>query len=164
MIPSRLLILQRRKNLFRNSEGVVATAVSSSGVTDAATSIAGFDASIQFPAGGTLALLFRTNTLSVGAAYTLSVYVQMDDGSAPDVRTANNAGDFSMQTNNGIAAASTVNHLGGSLYRITTPFVSTGYASSGVIRYAAQSGKAFRITGMQVNKGLTAASYQKTGA
>jgi hypothetical protein len=166
MTPAqKILILRRKPNLFRNSEGVVATAANASNVTNAATSIAGFENSIQIPAGVAVAVMYRGYVQTAGTAYTLSLFVEMDDAGAPVVGVTNSTGDFSIQVRNGITSVSRLNQIGGALWRVSTSFVSDGTAPNiGVARYATQSGKAFRVTGYQLNTGLTASAYQKTGA
>jgi hypothetical protein len=166
MTPAKLaLLLRRRPNLFRNSEGLAATGANVTNVTNAAASIAGFDNSIQFPAGATLAIFYRGFIQTLGVTYTLSAFVEMDDGAAPTVGVTNATGDFSMQVRNAVSAPSRVDQIGATLWRVSTPFVSDGTTPNiGVLRYATQSGKAFRVTGYQLNTGLTASAYQKTGA
>lgn len=158
--------LYARTNLFLNSEGGRATAASNTNTTDAGASITGFTASIQFPASATLALLYRGGySPQPGATFTLSAIVQMDDNSVPVSSPNSNlpSADLSLQVNNAPFAADTVTAVPGvaGAYRLSKTFVHDGLTTNiGIVRYATQSGKGFRVTAMQVNKGALQ-PYQK---
>lgn len=151
------------QNLLTYSEGVVSTFGTSSGVTDAGTSITGYAASVQFGDNSLVRHAYKTYIPKSGATYTISVIVQMDDNSAPVVTTSNAAGDFCLVGSTAITTGvPVVTSLGGNVYRVSATTVATAATGWGVAKYTGQSSKGFRITGIQVNEGSVAQNYIRT--
>jgi hypothetical protein len=134
-------------NRILNSEGIVSTYVSN-GVTTASISILGKENSIQFPETAITATAYKSTTLVNGRVYTIAFYAQMDDNSIPIVPNSSTSGDFCIQVNNNFSGADSIVHIGNNVYLIVKTFTSTGYTTSGVVRYASQSLKGFKISGI----------------
>ena len=150
------------QNLITYSEGAIAQ-YKATNVTDAATSISGYAASVQFGDNSVLRISYKTYTPKVGATYTLVVIAQMDDNTAPVAGSNTVTGDFSLVLAGGIATTTTVTPLGSNIYRVTaSAAATTTTANFGVIKYTGQSSKGFRITGIQVNEGSVAQNYIRT--
>ena len=73
--------MEARTNLATNSEGAAATWTVSN-VSDAGTPIAGFSASLAFGTNSVQRSAFKLLSVTSGTVYTVSVFVQMDDGGA----------------------------------------------------------------------------------
>ena len=151
------------QNLVTYSEGVVSILDSSSGVTNAGTTITGYANSIQFGDNSVARVAYKLYTHKIGATYTISVIVQMDDNNAPVVGLNNSSGDFCLVGSTAVITGTPViTSLGGNVYRVSATTVATGATSWGVVKYTGQSSKGFRITGIQVNEGSVAQSYTRT--
>jgi hypothetical protein len=150
------------QNLVTYSEGAIAEYNTATNVTDAATSISGYAASVQFGDNSVLRVLYKSYTPKVGATYTLAVIAQMDDNTAP-VAGSTVTGDFSLVLAGGVVTTTTVTPLGSNIYRVTASVAATTTtATFGVAKYTGQSSKGFRITGIQVNEGSVAQNYIRT--
>ncbi len=150
------------QNLVTYSEGAIAQYNTATNVTDAATSISGYAASVQFGDNSVLRVLYKSYTPKVGATYTLAVIAQMDDNTAP-VAGSTVTGDFSLVLAGGVITTTTVTPLGSNIYRVTASVAATTTTVTfGVAKYTGQSSKGFRITGIQVNEGSVAQSYIRT--
>lgn len=150
------------QNLVTYSEGAIAQYHTATNVTDAATSISGYAASVQFGDNSVLRVLYKSYTPKVGATYTLAVIAQMDDNTAP-VAGSTVTGDFSLVLAGGVITTTTVTPLGSNIYRVTASVAATTTTVTfGVAKYTGQSSKGFRITGIQVNEGSVAQSYIRT--
>jgi len=149
------------QNLVTYSEGVVSTLDSSSGVTNAGTTITGYANSIQFGDNTVTRLAYKPYTYKIGATYTISVIVQMDDNSAPVVGLNNSSGDFCLVCASRVTTSTpVVTSLGGNVYRVSSSLVTTSTPPSwGVVKYTTQSSKGFLITAIQVNEGSVAQNY-----
>lgn len=145
-------------NQLLDNQGASGTYLTASGVTTAATSIAGYANSVQFPATATTSTLYKANTLTAATVYTFAAIVQMDDGSAPVVPVSVMLGDFCVQVNNAPAGADSVTNIGGSVYMVVKTFTATPYATSGLVRYNTQSAKGFRATSYAIFTGTVTAS------
>ena len=152
------------QNLVTYSEGVVSTLDSSSGVTNAGTTITGYANSIQFGDNSVTRAAYKLYTHKIGATYTISVIVQMDDNSAPVVGLNNSSGDFCLVGSSMVTTSTpVVTSLGGNVYRVSSSLVTANTPPSwGVLKYTTQSSKGFRITGIQVNEGSVAQNYIRT--
>ena len=152
------------QNLVTHSEGVVSTLDSSLVVTDAGTTITGYANSIQFGDNTVTRLAYKLYTHKIGATYTISVIVQMDDNSAPVVGLNNSSGDFCLVGSSRVTTSTpVVTSLGGNVYRVSSSLVTTNTPPSwGVVKYTTQSSKGFRITGIQVNEGSVVQNYIRT--
>lgn len=152
-------------NLALNSAGAAATWTVSN-VTDAGTPISGFANSLQFGDNSVQRSATKPISVTDAATYSISVFVEMDDASAPTVGAANNSGDLSITLNDVIATANLlVKRIGtGNLYRISGSIVASATAShpAGFTKYVGQSAKTFRIIGIQVETGPRATSYIAT--
>lgn len=155
-------------NLFINSDSSLANYNSKSGVTDAPGTISGFSNAVAFADNAVSRYAYKTNVSLVGGtAYTLSVYVVMDDGSAPVPGAQNAASDFCVILGGGIASTVTVTQISGSLYRISATRSSATYSAptnSGIIKYTQNSAKPFKITGIQLEVGSSMTDYIATTA
>ena len=150
------------QNLITYSEGVVSTLGSSSGVTDAASTITGYAASVQFGDNSVARWAYRPYTSKSGATYTLTLIVQMDDNTAPVIGNST-TGDLSIVLAGAVVLTPTITSLGGNMYRITGIVVSNANTQYfGVVKYTTQSSKGFRITGIQVNEGSVVQNYIRT--
>jgi len=150
------------QNLVTYSEGVVSTLASSSGVTDAASTITGYANSIQFGDNSVARWAYRAYTSKSGATYTLTLIVQMDDNTAP-VAGNSVTGDFSVVIAGIVMVSPTITSLGSNIYKITASATAASATTTfGVVKYTAQSTKGFRITAMQLNEGSVAQSYIRT--
>ena len=152
------------QNLVTYSEGAVSTLDSSLAVTNAGTTITGYANSIQFGDNTVARLAYKLYTHKIGATYTISVIVQMDDNSAPVVGLNNSSGDFCLVGSSRVTTSTpVVTSLGGNVYRVSSSLVTTNTPPSwGVVKYTTQSSKGFRITGIQVNEGSVVQNYIRT--
>ena len=155
-----------RTNLLTNSDGNLATYTTNSNVSDAVIPINGFANSIQFGDNSVARLAYKRNfTPTIGVQYTLSVFIQMDDDSLPVIGTTNSTGDFGLIINANLATLnSKVEQLGiTNMYRVSISRVADSTNTQfGVIKYTNQSAKGFRITGIQLETGVTATEYIPT--
>ena len=152
------------QNLVTHSEGTVSQCSVALNVTNAATSITGYADSIQFGDNTVTRLAYKLYTHKIGATYTISVIVQMDDNSAPVVGLNNSSGDFCLVGSSRVTTSTpVVTSLGGNVYRVSSSLVTTNTPQSwGVVKYTTQSSKGFRITGIQVNEGSVVQNYIRT--
>lgn len=152
------------QNLVTYSEGAVSTLDSSLVVTNAGTTITGYANSIQFGDNTVTRLAYKLYTYKIGATYTISVIVQMDDNSAPVVGLNNSSGDFCLVCASRVTTSTpVVTSLGGNVYRVSSSLVTTNTPPSwGVVKYTTQSTKGFRVTGMQLNEGSVVQNYIRT--
>ncbi len=153
------------QNLVTYSEGTVSQCSVASNVTNAATSITGYAASVQFGDNSILRQMFKSATIKSGATYTLSMFVQMDDNTAPVITNSSNSGDFSLLiAGSGAAIGSiAVTAMGGNIYRVScVATTSSSNTNHGLVKYTTQSTKGFRVTGIQVNEGSVIQSYIRT--
>mgnify|MGYP000184375157 CR=1 FL=1 len=152
------------QNLITYSEGAIAQYNTATNVTDAATSITGYAASVQFGDNSVQRTLYnRSYTAKLGATYTFTLIVQMDDNTAPVPSTTVSSGDFSIVFAAVLLSTPTVTSLGSNLYRVTLiATTTTGSSIFGLIKYTGQSTKGFRVTAMQLNEGSVAQNYIRT--
>lgn len=156
--------MEARTNLATNSEGAAATWTVSN-VVDASTPIAGFSASLQFGNNSVARTSFKTITLSIGTAYAVSIFVEMDDGLAPVVGVNTVSGDFALYTEATIhTAAATVTRVAGNIYRVSSARTATlgGARFCGVRKDTTQSARTFRVIGIQVEAAASTSSYIPT--
>lgn len=152
-------------NLATNSEGAAATWVVSN-VTNAGTPISGFAASLAFGDNSVQRSARKNISHAAGTAYSISVFVQMDDGLAPVLGVTTSTGDFYLYGPDG--GLCTLNplviNIANGLYRVSAARVAAGTATTliGVIKSTAQSARTFRVIGIQVETGSRATSYIAT--
>jgi len=156
--------VEARVNLTTNSEGAAATWSPALNVTDAGTSITGFGASLAFGDNSVPRLAYKAVATVDATRYTLSVFVQMDDGLAPVVGINDTSGDFSLVIEGDVAKLNaTVQHIAGSLYRVSVGKVAVApiNANNGILKNTTQSARTFRVAGIQLEEGTTATTYQR---
>ena len=156
--------METRTNLATNSEGAAATWTVSN-VSDAGTSITGFSASLAFGNNSVLRSAFKSIVTVDATRYTISIFVQMDDGLAPVVGITSTSGDFSLVVEGDVAPLDAkVQHIAGSLYRVSAGKVAVAPInnSNGIIKYTTQSARTFRVIGIQVEAAASASSYIPT--
>jgi len=153
----------KRTNLLTHSEGDLSTNSIDLNVTDAVTSIDGFSNSIQFN-NTDASYAYRAVSLDATKIHTFSVFVEMEDGSAPicDIQAA--LGNFVFNiTSSSATGTYVVTLIRGNIYRVSVTQIPTGNnVSMGIIRYNTQILKAFKITGFQMEEGNTLTSYIPT--
>ena len=150
-------------NLATNSGGNAST-YSVSNVANG-TAVTGFANGLAFGDNSVQRIAYKYLSLTIGTTYTISIFVQMDDGNAPVVGTTGSSGDFSLVTDGGLHVSSArVRSIGGGVYRVSSsrPCINGGSQSCGVVKYTGQSVRTFRITGIQVETGQRATSYIAT--
>jgi len=165
-----------RRNLFQPSEPSLAQARTVlGGVTDAVTAIEGFQQTLQFSTGSAetqLAYLFvdtATAKLEPSTIYTISFFVQMDDGSAPVPGLSGQIGsDFTLAIDADPVPPedTSVVSVGNGVYRVSGVATSRATPNNnpgGVIQYSNQSDKGFRCAGFQIEAGTTLTAYQRVG-
>ena len=164
-----LLLEPSRTNVFANSDGNLSTYASQNGdVSNASTSIDGFDNSIQINLDSVESLGYkRSFTPTIGVTYTLSFFVQMDDNSEPTQSIDVNSGDFSLWINNSLATdvskLNTVRLGSSNIYRVSGTHTATSTNNRfGIKKYSTQSSKGFRFAGAQLEVGSYATSYIPT--
>ena len=151
------------QNLVTYSEGVLSQYPTNGNVADATTTITSYAAAIQFGDNSLTRHAYKTYIPKSGATYIVSVIVQMDDNSAPVVTINNSVGDFCLVGSTAVTTGTpVVTSLGGNVYRVSSFCVATASSGWGVVKYATQSSKGFRITGIQVNEGSVAQNYIRT--
>ena len=164
-----LLIEEQRANLFTESEfrnGLADALVKNGAVTAAA--FPGFAGGIAFGAG-TDSWAYKQIAATSGTAYTLSVFVRMDDGGAPGLAgggAADGANIFALvlQGNASSPLSCPVVNMGGGLYRVSSTLTATssGTGNFGVVKYASNSSRTFKVTGYQIEVGAFPTSYIPT--
>ena len=156
--------MEQRQNLATNSEGAAATWTTSN-VVDAATPISGFPVSLAFGDNSVARYAYKSITTTDATRYTVSVFVQMDDGGAPVVGDSSTAGDFSLVIEGEIAQLDIkVQKIAGSLYRVSASLTAVAPISpnNGVVKYTTQSARTFRVAGIQLEAAASASSYIPT--
>lgn len=156
-------VLSARKNLLDATEGLVTTYGTRANVIQAATTIPGYAAAVHFNDGVLDAYAYKTMTPThtTGATYRLSAYVQMDDGLAPVPGGNNAVSDFGLVVGGAIVTAPTATPLGSGLYRVEGSAVAAGANQFGVVKWAANTARTFKVTGYQVEISPTATTYQR---
>lgn len=156
--------MEARTNLATNSEGAAATWTVSN-VTDAGTPIAGFSASLQFGDNSVDRAAYKTLT-TTAITYTVSAFVEMDDGSAPRVGgQADPNIDMTIRVGGVVAAVVGASRITGNIYRVYgTATAAAAATTSGVRKFPTNSAKGFRVIGIQVEAAASASSYIPTAA
>ena len=150
-----------RENIFWNSQPTTSGDVSSGLVSNvtytAATSSdwASLFSTVAVFADNTATRIHYYNRVTYAAkTYTFSVYIRMDDGSAPSF---SGSADFSLVLNGSATTSGiTTESLGGGLYRISKSVAGSGSAANfGLLKTASNTAKGFKAQGFQ----LTSTSY-----
>ena len=150
-------------NLATYSDGTTANLTTAVNLSNG-TAVPGFTNGIAFGDNSVVRTGYKTVTLSSATAYTISIFVIMDDGTAPVVGTTSSTGDFSLVVNgNLVASAALVRLIGSNVYRVSASYTTVSTDGRiGLLKYITQSARTFRITGIQVETGLRATSYIAT--
>ena len=149
-------------NLATNSDGAAST-YTVSNVSDG-TAVPGFTNGLAFGNNSVQRSATKSISVTSGTAYSISIFVIMDDGNAPVVGTTNSTGDFSIALNATIATTKLERLIGSNVYRVSASITAgaTSSQAAGIIKYTGQSARTFRVTGIQVETGLRATSYIAT--
>ena len=167
LLERATLIERTRTNLATRSEPTLAQLALSNNVTDAAATVHGLAAMIQFQAASSLDHAYVAAIVAAGTQYVASAIVIMNDRTAP-VLGDNVTGDMSLVVGGQIVSQNLrVQSIGDGAYRISgsiTP-AATPNNNFGVARYVAQSDKAFRVSAFQLEAApnqTVPSSYHKT--
>ena len=109
---------------------------------------------------------YQVPGVAVRTTYVMSVFVRMDDASAP-VPGGNSAGnDFGLVcAGTLVASGMAVRSLGDDLYRVSVVYTTPspiGVNNWGIAKYTGQSAKTFKVTGYQVEQKSHITSYVAT--
>lgn len=157
-----ILVEPIRTNDALQSDGNLSTYGTNSNVTDASSSFNSFVNAIQFPSTAQ-ALAYKSIGTTV-QTYTISVFIKMDDNSVPILSPHSTTGTVSLVIGGAVATSNlTTVSYGNNVYRLSATATSTGLnVNNGVLRFATQVLKSFKITGIQLEAGSTATSYIPT--
>jgi len=165
---NQLLYATPRTNGIIWSEGTVAQLYVSGNVTNGSALVSATSGSIQFGDNSLARYAYRYFTPTLGLVYTFSAFIVMDDGGAPAPSSSNTSGDFCAVFENDVRIAPIVTALGGGLYRLVGTYTSiyglTTKSNVGIIKFAGQSARGFRVQCYQIEIGSVATSYIKTAA
>lgn len=119
--------------------------------------------------GATLTYAYKSISISAATAYMASVFVRMDDGLAPafgHTTASNVANDFAVSIGSVIIAPNTytVTNCGGGLYRVIATTTTSGSpgTNQGIVKYATNSTRTFKVTGYHLETGSVSTSYIST--
>ncbi|WP_336801491.1 phage head spike fiber domain-containing protein [Kaistia sp. MMO-174] len=161
----------QRTNLFTESyfRNGISDAPVRSNVTASSFPKLGNNTGLAFAADGLQAYAYKVFALTAGTIYTLSIFVEMDDGLGPPLfgsdaaSAASNDFGLNIDGTSNQNLSNVVQNLGGGLYRVSYTRTATASGSNiGVIRAAANRQRAFRISGFQLEVGGFATSYIPT--
>lgn len=106
----------------------------------------------------------KVSNAVIGAEYTLSFFVRMNDGGAPSIDTygGDPTGDFGIIVSGQIVDSSKARtfHQGNGLYRVTGTRVADGGQYFGLVKSGSNSSREFTVSGFQLEVGNTASEYQ----
>lgn len=152
-----------RRNQSNYSEGD-STQTGGSNISTAAVSIAGFDNSIYFADNTASRVLgFYTNPswdYTLNLTYTITFYVEMDDGSVPQVGFGA-TDDFVTWVYGTPSLEPTFELVSGTVYKGTMVITPTQQGATYIEKTTGNSTKGFKITGRQFELGSVATAYQK---
>ena len=157
-----------QRSLLKWSEPLLSQiSTKSAGVTQANFNENGLSNGIQYPPIAQLDYAYASGHTAVNNnTYTLTTYVVMNDNSIPNPSAVSTSGDFCLLIGGTVALTNIiVSQVAGNLYKVTGVKNSATWSdatSFGVVRYATQSGKGFRVTGYQLELGSVPTPYQKT--
>lgn len=162
-----LLVEESRTNLTTISEPTLSDLSNSGNVSDGdfGNSL-GLSNGIAFGDNSVTRFAYRSATVSSGQDYVVSVFVKMDDGSAPNVGNGTTSGDFGLVIGSSLVTSASnisVTAMSDNVYRVSgTRTASSTDSQHGVIKYTGQSAKGFTITGFQIEQASFGSSYIKT--
>lgn len=151
-------------NLVTNSAGAASTWTCTN-TADAVTPITGFSNSIQFGDNSVIRAAYKSASVTSGTVYTVSAFVQMDDGLAPVVGVNTSTGDMTIRSESTVHTnAALVTYIGNSIYRVSSSRTAgaTVSAPCGIAKSTTQSARTFRVIGLQVETGGRPSSYIAT--
>lgn len=151
------------KNWVGLSEGVLASFTSVSNVTQANTSISGFENSLFYGDNSTTRIAYKfvsAPAILAGQSETYSFYIQMDDGLAPTTDDF----DVIVRGGGGIDGI-VITAVAPPLYRVSrTRTYASGTSAVGATygprKSTTNSARSFRVSGHQVEFGAVATSYE----
>jgi hypothetical protein len=153
------------RNLLTDSDGLIATyPVRGGNIIQASTPISGFNNSVEFQNNLTTSFLYKSFATTSGTTYVISVFVQMNDNSAPVASLNTASGDFSFIMSGEFGTNLNTQRIGTSnVYRISARVTSINTNMNyGILKSNTQSSKAFKVTGYQLEFGTTATDYFPT--
>ena len=160
-----LLLEPQRSNILNYSEPI-SSETSAGGITyESFNWNLGFTNCIKFGDNSQTRYRYFTGTIANSTEYVISAFVIMDDLSEPVLGTASSNGDLIFRV--GGVSATTGNlpnvNMGNSIYRVSSVITSgASGGTTGLIKYAGQSNKGFRVVGFQLEQGSYATSYIPT--
>lgn len=152
-------------NLLTFSDSAVANYVSISPTVVNTTPISGFTNSVRFPDNTSTIVAYKSYTVTINTPYTISAYVQMDDGAAPVLSFSSLTGDLTLVVDNNPAPLNlTTTSVGGGVYRISATYTTATFTgvNVGVVKYNTQSARGFKVTGLQLVQGSVPGDYRAT--
>ncbi len=147
-----------RVNVLTDTEGLLASYAVFGSVALAGSSIDGADNALQLGSAAD-AFAYKSASFVVGTQVSFSATVQMGDLSEPAVGSNSGTGDLCLVLTGDLIGPSPSLQNGNS-YRVRATRSASVSANFGVIQYAAQTGKLFKITKYQAEIG-SASRYQK---
>jgi hypothetical protein len=149
-----LLVEEGTTNIWAYSDPTIAQIPVKGNVTDAGGVGDRFSNGVYFGDNSVVRHAYRADALSPGTLYTLSCYVLMDDGEAPVVGTTTSSGDFTIIIEgNLVTNPASVVAVGDGIYRISGSFTSRDPVvihNCGIVKYAGQSARGFKVSGFQI--------------
>jgi hypothetical protein len=155
-------------NQITDTDGALAT-YNTSNVTQAVTPLTNFLSSVQYGDNSAVRFAYKLYTHTVGVTYTFSAYIQLDDGGVPVPGAQTGAADFTI-VNHGVLVSTLTNCVvelvSGSLYRVSITRAATldTIANNGIVKYAQNSSRGFRVAGYQLEILGYRTSYAESGA
>ncbi len=158
-----LLVESAGTNLAVQSEFATGLPTANGG-TVTPTAFPGFAGGLLFSSGGGTTFAYRAPALSAaGTPHTFSVLIRMDDGGAPVISSTATSGFDLALIVAGASGQSALRHLGGGLYLAwATHNTPVSGSSWGVVKYAGQSARGFKVTGYQIEASSFPTSYIPT--
>lgn len=175
LAPKGLLIEEQRTNFLVHSEFANGLPASRGGPVSVAP-FAGLTMGTGLAIGsGGEAYIYVTNyTAKDFTSYVISVFVRMDDGGIPAFGNSDYyhpSNDFVFNIGGTVVSPHVSNegkveNYGNGIYRVgvTITTVASPGANCGLIKYASNSPRTFKISGIMVEQGAFATSYIPTGA
>ena len=160
------LLLEPQSTNSINYSEPTSSETSASGITYESFNWAiGFTNCIKFGDNSQTRYRYFSGTIANSTEYTISAFVIMDDLSEPILGTGTDTGDLIFRV--GGQSATTGNqpnvNMGNNIYRLSSVITSaSGGGSTGLLKYAGQSNKGFRIVSFQVEQNSYATSYIPT--
>lgn len=146
-----------RRNLTSRSEGTYTSYDVREGGETAVDSIDGFIDSVHFQDNTIDRFAYRGPALEAETEYTVSVFVEMDDGQPPA------PGDFRINIGNSGHSSFSVEHISANVYRCYRTGLSgtSNLLNTGIVKPVYNSPRGFRFSGLQVELGDQLTPYQR---